>query len=35
MVDREGANSERCLKWVVGGRVTKGSFQKYLKTRGG
>ena len=36
MVDGEGGSSEGCLKWGGGGwGVTKGSFQKHLKTGGG
>ena len=35
VVDGEGGNSERCLKWGGGSGVIKGSFQKHLKTGGG
>ena len=35
MVDGVGGSSERCLKWGGGGEVSKGSFQKHLKTGGG
>ena len=34
VVDGEGGNSERCLKWSGGGFI-KGSFKKHLKTGGG